>query len=434
MTRNNTTAAFVDSVAELLKADARVSQWRLNAVRSESVRIGIDSNQLGGPYSAPRSVEQLAGEVYIVWNDGRRSLARVDPGNLENPRLLNDWYTASYTDPDQVDVLAPLSLADIPLAAPDARAAVEEAGKALFAPIGRFMSLKGKARFVSASVSGGTAETVIRSSRGHDVCFNETVCSASLSLDSLYDDSVSSRRLPEAEAIDRMIDRVTERHAQLNNDAKGWLSSGSLEVVFEPEVVQELVNHYLLGNLLGSNVANGQSAFKPEGFGTQKVMRGDISLRLDPTRPLHPGSYLCTREGVPAAAITLIDRGVLITPTLDVKYANRLKRQPTPLANGSDSLILDAPVEDEKALQCGDRALLVCSVLGLHTQDATSGNFSLTAGQALELSNDGATGGRVKAVVSGNLFTVLGDAKTRFARVEGKDFPMMRAWCRVTFD
>lgn len=434
MARNSTTGSFAERVSALLKADTRVSQWRLNAVRSESVRIGIDSNQLGGPYSAPRGVEQLAGEVYIVWDDGRRSLARVDPGNLENPRLLNDWHTASYNDPDHVDVLAPLPLPEIQLAAPDARVAVEEAGKTLFAPIGRFMGLKGKARFISASVSGGMAETIIRSSRGHDVCYTETVCSASLSLDSLYDDSVSGRRLPDAKAIERMIGRVTERHAQLNNDAKGWLSSGPLEVVFEPEVVQELVSHYLLGNLLGSNVANGQSAFRAEGFGSQKVMRDDISLRLDPTRPLHPGSYLCTREGVPAAAITLIDRGVLITPTLDVKYANRLKRQPTPLANGSDSLVLVAPEDDEKTLLFKDMGLLVCSVLGMHTQDATSGNFSLTAGQALELSDNGAVGGRVKAVVSGNVFDVFTDPNTRFARVEGKDFPMMRARCRVTFD
>lgn len=412
-----------------------IASWRLNLTHSNVIKVGIDSNHLGGPYSAPRNVDQLVGEVFIVWKDGRRTIARVDPGSLANPDLAGAWKGSAFADPDQVDVLSPAPMPKVDIFSEKVSAAVQSPGSEFFAPLTQYAALKGQAQFINAGVNAAVSRSVLLSSAGHDLAWSATDYSTSIGFDSLYDDYYTGCAFPEPGTIEAMIDRVARRYGELSTAPRGWLASGEMEVLLEPDVVEGLIGHYLLGNMLGSNVANGQSAYRPEDFGSRHIVREDLSLRLEPLRPLHPGSYVCTREGVPAAELTLVDKGLLVSPILDVKYANRLGKQPTPLANGTDSLVLHCPLEKETQIMQGDAAsMLVCSVLGLHTQDPTSGNFSLTAGQALEVQRDGSVGGKIKAVFSGNLFNALNEKSTRFARVPGKDFPMMRLRCRVTLE
>lgn len=423
---------FADQLTDRITHDPRVAQWRVNLSHSGTVRVGIDANHLGGPYSAPRAVDQAAGEVYIVWNDGRRSIARVDPGNLANNQLLDDWRASSYEDPDKVDVLTPVTLPEVSLYSPAIQAEVENPSGRLFKPLARYSELQGKARFVSGSAGASAVRTLMRSSGGHDFATDETSYFTMLSLDSRYSDEWAGRRFVEPAELDQLVASTTERHTQLGREARGWLAPGTMDVVLEPGVVEGLFGHYMLSNLSGSNVASGQSAFAPGDFGSRRVARSDVSLYIDPLRHMHPGSYRSTREGVAAARLALVKEGVLASPMLDVKYANRLGLKPTPLAAGTASLVLDAPMTSEKEITLGESALLVCEVLGIHTQDAASGNFSLTASQSLEVSAAGEVGGKVKAVISGNFFAVLADPATRFARVEGKDLPMMRVRCQVS--
>lgn len=438
MTGNKTRTALTELTERLrrvIAAENEIASWRLNLTHSNVINVGIDSNHLGGPYSAPRNIDQLAGGVFIVWRDGRRTIARVDPGSLANQDLTGTWKAASFTDPDQVDVLSPESLPKVDIFDEKVSAAVQSPGPEFFAPLAQYSALRGKAQFINAGVDASVSRSRLLSSAGHDLAWSVTDYSTSLGFDSLYYDHYTSCAFTEPGTIKAMIDRVARRYGELSTTPRGWLASGEMEVLLEPKVVEGLIGHYLLGNILGSNVANGQSAYRPEDFGSRHIVREDLSLRIEPLRPLHSGSYYCTREGVPAADLTLVDKGLLLSPILDVKYANRLGRRPTPLANGTASLVLHCPLEEETQIMQGSAAsMLVCSVLGLHTQDATSGNFSLTAGQALEVQRDGSVGGKIKAVISGNLFNALNEKSTRFARVPGKDFPMMRLRCRVTLE
>lgn len=436
MTGNKTALTeLAERLRRVIEGESSIASWRLNLTHSNAIKVGIDSSHLGGPYSAPRNIDQLAGEVFIVWKDGRRTIARVDPGSLDNHDLAGAWKGSAFADPDQVDVLKPEPLPSVEIYSEKVNAAVQSPGPEFFAPLAQYSALKGQAQFLNAAVNASVSRSLLLSSAGHNLAWSSTDYSTGLDLDSLYEDYYSGCAFPEPGTIQKMIDRVSLRCGQLSTAAQGWLVSGEMEVVLEPDVVEGLIGHYLLGNMLGSNVANGQSAYRPDDFGTRQIMREDLSLRIEPLRPMHSGSYYCTREGVPAADLTLVDKGLLVSPVLDVKYANRLGKRPTPLAQNTSSLVLHCPLEEEKQImQGGAASLLVCSVLGLHTQDATSGNFSLTAGQALEVQRDGSVGGKIKAVISGNIFNALNEKDTRFARVPGKDFPMMRLRCRVTLE
>jgi PmbA protein len=106
---------------------------------------------------------------------------------------------------------------------------------------------------------------------------------------------------------------------------------------------------------------------------------------------------------------------------LDLKYARRLNLTPSTPPGGEESIHLHADTEvgwDELQPQLNE-AILVLSVLGLHTQDRSSGNYSLSTSQAL-LIRDGVIQGRIKATLNGNLFNNLRDSALRLVRFPGQ--------------
>ena len=69
-------------------------------------------------------------------------------------------------------------------------------------------------------------------------------------------------------------------------------------------------------------------------------------------------------------------------------------------------------------------------MLGVHTQDATSGDFSLAAPQALSIEK-AQLGGRVRPTLSGNLFDSLRSDAMRLVRFEGFTTPGLLFECRL---
>ena len=68
------------------------------------------------------------------------------------------------------------------------------------------------------------------------------------------------------------------------------------------------------------------------------------------------------------------------------------------------------------------RGVLILSVLGLHTQDSTRGDFSISAPQTLAIQG-GALGGAVKAVLTGNFFEALRDPSLGLVTFPGFRMP-----------
>jgi PmbA protein len=118
-----------------------------------------------------------------------------------------------------------------------------------------------------------------------------------------------------------------------------------------------------------------------------------------------------------------------VQPILDVKYAHRLDLKPTPVPFGNDSVQFGTssrlPYEDA----LGQADVLVLSVLGVHTQDRISGDFSLSAPLALALSA-GAPTGRLRGTISGNLWETLRSDDLVFVDVPHETTPGMLFPCR----
>jgi PmbA protein len=69
----------------------------------------------------------------------------------------------------------------------------------------------------------------------------------------------------------------------------------------------------------------------------------------------------------------------------------------------------------------------------MHTQDSSSGRFSVSAPKTLVI-EDGVVKGKVKATIAGNFFEVLNDHATDFGWIEEEDVPAIALTCQVTIE
>jgi PmbA protein len=143
------------------------------------------------------------------------------------------------------------------------------------------------------------------------------------------------------------------------------------------------------------------------------------------------GSYRFTQEGVPAGRCSFIREGRLIQPVLNLKYARRYGGSPTPVPTGNDTLHLEGPPElsEKEAYETGTGGVMVLSLLGVHTQDLASGDFSLASPQSLGIDR-GKPDGRIRGTLSGNLFDLLRSDDLRLVRFTGEHTPGLLLRCR----
>jgi PmbA protein len=253
--------------------------------------------------------------------------------------------------------------------------------------------------------------------------------------DSLYGNGYSKRRLAPDEELDRILKDVREVTAQLKKTGTFQADPAGNRVVLDTGLAGSFIGQYIAGNLSGSAVANRQSAYSLDDFKAQKqVIREDISLVVDGTRPFESSASRVTGEGIPGGRTPLIERGKLIAPALDLKYAGITGFPPT-VGGG---LYIEIADEDhrqslQEMVQKVDKGLLIYTVLGMHTQDSTSGRFSLSAPRCLVI-RDGQLYGQVKATISGNFFDNINDPRSQFGWDPYEDNPAMEMTCQVVVE
>jgi PmbA protein len=413
-----------------------VRDWSLFVSRSRRLGVGVKDREAGNPH-APLELTESGGVRYrVVWDDGLVSRGYLERGQVaDDPGgALRQARAAAYEDPDAAWVLGPEVFPEVALH--DATAAAVAGGET--AILERRLDVVRRRvtdcglRTWSGSFSAVEARSGVLTSRGLDAQSESTLIGWSVSVDGEIGTGHSARR-PEPEGqFSARLDRLADLARRLRESGPG-AEPGQRPVLLHPAVVEEYVLGTLLENLAGAAVAHGEGHFRREQFGSaDPVLREDIALRLEPLVPFSGGAYRFTTEGVPAARCSFIEAGRLVQPVLDLKYARRLGLAPTPLPLTMESLRLlgPRPLSLDEALDEASGGALVLSVLGVHTQDGTSGDFSLSAPQTLAI-RSGALAGRLRATISGNLFRVLASADLRFVEFEGEHTPGLLFACRL---
>ena len=407
--------------------------WRYDLHDLKLLEAGLKNSRLGGPYTAPSIKQVTEGEIFLIWQDeaGARAYTsgKIDLSTLEAfEESLELWEKTAYKDPNGVDLVDPYEPPAIPLAQEQARAIVEGDFSYPFQLLRKgqdTLSREYGLKKVDGRVHLAVDRRLVVNSKGLWVTYEQTPVSIFFEGEDTFGDSFGEKRLPTEEEYNSLLRYTGETIRQLKTEAQ-FTEEKEMYILLPPKVFAAFLDHYVVTNLSGGLVVNRQSAFSREDFFEHKqLFRKDLTIRADGTRPYRSSSYRCTGEGVSTGEVEYIRDGKLITPILNLKYAKRLEMQPTPIpVGGADGLIIDVDRQGglEQVKHTMGEVLIVHSILGLHTQDYSTGRFSLTADQCLLVRN-GEVQGKVRTVIAGDFVGALRAEDTVFATYPYEENP-----------
>jgi PmbA protein len=422
---------YQEQLTELLQdyqsRTPRLTGWRFDLQQSNGLEIGLKNNKIGGPYSTPGYKQSISGELYLIWERRHFTSAKLDSQVTDHfDEYMTLWQRTAYHDPDGAELYRPESLPTVPLADPT----TTQVANGDFEPAFQLLD-RGLQELKAAGISKVDAKfkcfestRFLVGSNGLKVTYPQTPLEFYFSANDSYGEGYAEKRWPTEAELAKTINETARigKLLQQTTDAK---LAGTITLLLPPDIFEALLSEFLMTNLYGSLVVNRQSRFTAADFYQQRqVLREDLDLYANPLQPYRSFAYNCTSEGVPAQPQTFVRSGRLLTPILSLKYAKKIGMTPTALTGGSGFFLRSSrsqPTWDELIGQT-ERGLIVYSVLGLHTQDAGSGQFSLTADQCL-LVEHGQITGKVKAVINGDFLGSLLREDSRFGIVAGEDNP-----------
>ena len=414
---------YINDLETAFQAHRDIRNYRLNLGERRGIGLGVRDNEVGGVYSPFSASETVGGGFLVEWQDGLVSRGRLDGNSGDDlAHIFAQARAAAYRDAAAAQFLGPQHPHDVPRWSDDVPPLFAERSGYGFEVIAQVQALAAElgVKNLHAGAGASLGESWLRTSQGLQLHDRTTACAFSASFDGILGDGDTWRTVISPAHVAAVIARLGQRVAQLRTDVAP-ASGDRTTVVLHPDVAASMLGYFVWGNLGGSSVFHGQSPFSRQDFAEQRqVFRPDMQLRVEPWLPLHPDGFAWTGEGVPAVPTEYIRDGCLVQPLLDLKYARRLGLSPNTPPGGARSVVLelgDRTTESALIPTLKD-GLLVLRILGLHTQDRTSGNYALATSQAL-LIRDGRIAGRVRATFRGNFIAHLRDVGLQLVDFEG---------------
>ncbi|AFM01755.1 putative Zn-dependent protease-like protein [Desulfitobacterium dehalogenans ATCC 51507] len=406
-----------------VKDELRIRDWRFMVQEAKLISLGIKENSPGSVYTPPSNRQGESGEVYIIWEDGRLTQAQVQApppheGSAYWQNQLEEWRQASYEDPEGADIPTPEPLPLVTVEDREIERILAGEDGILFEQLARLLGDTPSGVHLNAGLQAGWGYRHNRNSQGLAVSYQQSQYTLSYSFDSLVGTGFAKRRLIRPEEWDTLWKRTLGYYEALLKESFGI--NDQTVVVFSPSVVGDLFGQFIYPNLMGQSILEGQSSFKVEDFRDHKmIFHEDLSLYVDPLRPFEWSSYLLTPEGVPAKKTVLIQQGSLQSPILRLKDAKAWGAPPTGVSYGTSGLYLKSSREKPwgEVLDRIDDGILILSVLGMHTQNSVSGDYSLSAPQSLRI-REGKIVGKRDVKLNGNFFKDLACAETILGKAE----------------
>jgi len=427
--------SFLETMTRFEVDSVSIQDWSI--FYSESCRLSIGTKDTHtGSVHAPLSMSESCGARYkLIWSDGlisRGSLERRQIGK-DADAALRQARRVAFDDPDSAQVLGRNQFPQVDLHDSEVAALASGEVERIHCRMDTIRALvkrEGCSTW-SGSIGASRAQARLVTSAGLDIGGKGTSFGWHVTLNGEIGDGFGARAMDQHGEFESRLERLAAIARELTRTAEP-MASGMHNILLHPNIVESYVLGTLLGNLEGSTVVNGEGYFRKEQFGSgQPALRNDLQLLLDPLQPMKSGSYRFTMEGVPAARCAFIENGCLTHPVLNLKYARRFGAAPTPVPTSMDTLSLEGEEllsEQDGYAAAGDGAMIL-SVLGVHTQDGSSGDFSLSTPQALRL-DAGQFLGRLRGTISGNLFDLLRSDDLRLVRFKGETTPGLLVRCR----
>jgi PmbA protein len=274
--------------------------------------------------------------------------------------------------------------------------------------------IEGAGRHPSQITSGSAELSESKSilANSNDLWYSRPTTMTSVSLETISGQS-TGYEFNQSCSLDYDTSEVGEKASFLASHSEHGrdISSGRYDVVLSPVACAQLLGTVVIPALNGRNVEAGRSRLGSQlGEG---IFDPTLSFFDDPENPRGLAGTRWDGEGTPARRVDYVKDGVIHAFAYDLKTAYRYGKKST--GNATRSGPGGAPgighhnfrVDGNRRSVCDDQAIYVHDVVGAHTANPMSGDFSV------ELSNPFIVNGGSfeypvrKAMLSGNVFDML---------------------------
>jgi len=194
-------------------------------------------------------------------------------------------------------------------------------------------------------------------------------------------------------------------------------------VVFENISWNQLLSTIFAAGISALNVQENRSLYR--GKIGKEVAKKEVSIMDDGTLPEGFGTTKIDDEGVPRQKTKVIDKGILHSFIYDNYTARREKRESTgnasrqrffgraayanqPMIRPSNLMLMPNKGDLEKLVSELKEGILVKGILiGVHTANVVTGDFSVTANNAFKIENGGIAYPLKPCTVAGNFYQAL---------------------------
>ncbi|MEA1864718.1 MAG: TldD/PmbA family protein [Euryarchaeota archaeon] len=201
--------------------------------------------------------------------------------------------------------------------------------------------------------------------------------------------------------------------------AKQSLHGGSIEpkkmtVLFGPLAIADILEYTFIPSLSADNVQKGRSMLSEVGA---VVGAGELNITDDGLRRCGIGTAQSDDEGTPSQKTTILKDGILEGHLYDAYTAGKADADAVSTGNavrsgygatptiGVRNLVLEYPASDVVAETTS--GVLIHSVIGAHTANQYSGDFSIEARNSFLVENGAVTKPIKSIMIAGNIFDLL---------------------------
>ena len=277
----------------------------------------------------------------------------------------------------------------------------------------------GECEVTGANFNAGEGRTLIVNSNGVSIENKGTVFGLGLSVMIQKDDKYANAYNSQySRYFDIDNEKLVDETCSLakNSLYTEPVETGNYDVILDYYAAIGLLETFMAA-FDGENVARGRSSLK--GKLDSEIVNPKLSIIDNPL--LEKGIYTsrCDGEGSASSKTELVKNGVLNSFIYDIYTANKEEVKTT--SNGLRSSYLSTPAISPTNLEFKfsemtdlseiKQGVLITSVLGAHTANPISGDFSVEASNAFKIKNGKLSDPINKAMVSGNIFEIMKDVE-----------------------
>ena len=214
--------------------------------------------------------------------------------------------------------------------------------------------------------------------------------------------------------LDLEYEKITDEVCKLAHDSLDpkSIETRECDVVLDYYAASGLLSTFIQG-FSGENVIRKRSILHDK-IGDE-ITNPNLTIADNPLLEKGMGSAKSDGEGTASVKTDLVEDGILKSFMYDIYTANKAGCEST--SNGYRSSYLSTPnvetsnvefkFKDLIGIDEIDSGILTTSVLGAHTANPISGDFSVEASNAFTIENGEITDGVKKAMISGNIYDLM---------------------------